>query len=349
MKRQGLIAAAGLGLALAVTVVTVIVLRRTTLGALAPENLVERRLGSARLLVPRQFQPWRSTTPEGWSSEEFRGGSLGTLQLAVARRGETPFEDLCRRYFEMPSFPAGPFTWKTANASWFAKPVRVREDGLYVLRSAGKRLQITLFFTGGEETYWIRLTTRQSLGPVKDLFDAVAVSFRFADGRGPDPGLAAALAPVAREGHYRFVQPVELLLALPALVVGIVLLVLLLVARRAGRLPAPDPAGGEPPAYAEAHVEIGLSRTLQHQFLTGAVVVTAEGLTVHTFGTPFLVVPREACRQARVEGGILGAFVRLPLPDGSGFRKQRWKYGRPGSFSLKIYAREVERLRLALA
>jgi len=99
-------------------------------------------------------------------------------------------------------------------------------------------------------------------------------------------------------------------------------------------------------------MEIAISRSMQYQFMDGALGFDAEELTVYTFGTPFLVIPRKdfGGRATSGQGWFGSVFVAIDLEGPLDFRKFRWKYrGWKGPTRLKIYTREPLRLLSALA
>jgi hypothetical protein len=82
-----------------------------------------------------------------------------------------------------------------------------------------------------------------------------------------------------------------------------------------------------------------------------AVTVDAEGLTVHTFGTPFLFVPRQNwAGRIDVGNAWLGfPFVKFELDEPPVYRKWTKFYrGMKGRLTLRIYTRDAEKLRALL-
>jgi hypothetical protein len=250
-------------------------------------------LGPLSINVPKAFGPGHAYRDQDWAVQEYRGGSLGTLRLAMEPGDGTPWEALCTRWFGLPAYRAEASRFEAGHDDWFFKEVPLFGRGAYALRKSGKQLRFIALFEHEGNRYWIGLDTRNPSTAQKAVFDGMVQSLRFADGTSPGPGLAESLRPIAREGGYRFIQPVEIIFFLPALLILLITLIQLLIRRRAGRLPEEALQVSGPPVFAEGGLEIGLARPFQRKFMDCAVTVDAEGLTVHTFGTPFLFVPRQ--------------------------------------------------------
>lgn len=79
------------------------------------------------------------------------------------------------------------------------------------------------------------------------------------------------------------------------------------------------------------------------------MTVDADALTIHTFGTPFLTLPRKGCRTAIGEAWLGLPFVKVDPSAPPEFRKWVKLYrGVKGSLSLRIYTADAERLRALL-
>ena len=167
----------------------------------------------------------------------------------------------------------------------------------------------------------------------------------FRTARRQRPPSAKPWNPSVRESGYRFVQPVGIILLLPVLAMGLILVIQLLVRWRAGRLPE---CGG-PFLFAAGGLELSLARPFQRKLTDCAVTLTTEKLTVHTFGTPFLTVPRKGLRVETGEAWLGLPFVKLELEKPPEFRKWGQFYqGLKGAPVLRIYTQEAERLRALL-
>jgi hypothetical protein len=219
------------------------------------------------------------------------------------------------------------------------------------LRKRGKQLRFIAFFEREGTRHWLCLDTLNASTQQKELFDGILRSLRLPDGTDPGSGFSAALGSVVQESGYRFVLPMEILLLIPAIAVVLVAVVQAFVRRWAGRLPEALLSASMPPLFAEGGVEIGLARPFQRKFLDCAVLVTGEDLTVYTFGTPFLTVPRQAW-PGRLEVGQawLGLpFVKIELAGPPVYRKWTKVYrGLKGPLVLRIYTNEAERLKALL-
>lgn len=104
-------------------------------------------------------------------------------------------------------------------------------------------------------------------------------------------------------------------------------------------------------AFCRPFVELGLVGGGQWKFLVACVSVVDGDLLVHTFGTPFLRVPRGSLpgRMRTGRGWINPPYLELPLEPPAQFLKRRWLYGLlPGRFKLRIYTAELDALRMAL-
>ncbi len=120
------------------------------------------------------------------------------------------------------------------------------------------------------------------------------------------------------------------------------------IGRRSGRLPADtDP---QAPIRA-AFVEIGLVSPGRWKFMLAALTVTEAGLTLRTFGTPFLRIPRAALagRVTLGRGWVDPPYLEIPLDGSAQFLKYAWAYRlSPGVLKLRIYTAEAARLQAAL-
>jgi hypothetical protein len=245
----------------------------------------------------------------------------------------------------------GPTRFKSGEYTWFFKEVPLFGRGAYVLRKRGKQLRFIAFFEREGTRHWLCLDTLNASTQQKELFDGILRSLRLPDGTDPGSGFSAALGSVVQESGYRFVLPMEILLLIPAIAVVLVAVVQAFVRRWAGRLPEALLSASMPPLFAEGGVEIGLARPFQRKFLDCAVLVTGEDLTVYTFGTPFLTVPRQAW-PGRLEVGQawLGLpFVKIELAGPPVYRKWTKVYrGLKGPLVLRIYTNEAERLKALL-
>jgi hypothetical protein len=320
--------------------------------AMLPSNQQEVVLGSLALRIPKGFGSGRTYRDQAWEVRDFQGGGLGSLRLGTEPSDGTPWETLCVKWFEMPAYPAGPARFKRGEYDWFFKEVPLFGRGAYALRKRGKQLRFIAFFEREGTRHWIGLDTRNASTQQKDMFDGILRSLRLPDGSGPGPGFSSALGSVGHESGYRFVQPLEIILLIPAMAVLLVSVIQAFLRRWAGRLPEELATASRPPLFAEGGLEIGLLRPFQRKFLDCAVTVTADDLTVYTFGTPFLTVPRTG-RQGQLEVGKawLGLpFVRLELAGPPTYRKWTRVYrGMKGPLVLRIYTQEAERLRMLLS
>jgi hypothetical protein len=308
-------------------------------------------LGELTLKIPQGFGAGRAYRDEAWEVREFQGGSLGSLRLATEPGDGTPWETLCARWFGMSAYPAEPIRFQVGGYDWFFKEVPVFGRGAYALRKWGKQVRFIAFFERGGVRYWMGLDTRDAFTPQKELFDGMVRSLRLPDGTGPGRELDGALRSIVPESRYRFVQPVEIILLIPAVAVVLISIIQCFVRWRGGRLPETLLSATKPPVFAEGGIEIGLARPFQRKFMDCAVVVTPDDLTVYTFGTPFLTVPRNGWN-GRIELGRawLGLpFVKLELEVPPVFHKWAKLYrGMRGPLTLRIYTRDAERLRMLL-
>jgi hypothetical protein len=162
--------------------------------------------------------------------------------------------------------------------------------------------------------------------------------------------LDPALTAIPGETRYRFLLPLEVLGLFPLVILLLPPLLLGAVGRRSGRLPE-APQAVALAAYCRPFVEVGLVGGGQWKFLVACVSVQGGDLLLHTFGTPFLRIPRGALagRVTVGRGWIDPPYLELPLEPPAEFLKRRWLYGLlPGRFKLRIYSQDLGTLRAAL-
>ncbi len=312
----------------------------------------ERRVpfGALSLDLPAAFGPGAAREWHEWQVQEFRHPRLGYLRLATAPARGLTFAEAGRRWLHLPDGARGPRVYAADGATWFHRELPLFGPADYALRKRGKGIRFIAFLEREGSFHWISLDARNAAMPDKVGFDRMLLSLRTADGRAPEAGLAEALDRIPYESRFRFVQPLALLLLLPLGLGLLTFVVLGLVRRRSGRLPAAEGLLDPAPAFLEPHVEVGLFASLQRQFLDAAVAVTREGLTVFTHGTPFLHVPRSALKASLETGQAwLGPpYLDLPLGEGAEFRKWRFKHRTFKGGRLRIYTEDLSRLQGAL-
>jgi hypothetical protein len=249
----------------------------------------------------------------------------------------------------MQAYQSGPLNYQAGRYQWFYKEIPVFGRSAYALRKQGKSVRIVCAFEQDGLNHWIGLDTRMNFMIEKNVFDRMLLSMRLKDGSTPSARLAQALADIPREGRYRFFQPVWFLVVVPLFAMTLVFGIVSIVRHFSGRLPHPKVFGGRVPVFLEGGMEICLSRRMQHKFMDGAIAVTDEGLTVFTFGSPFLFIPRSALRGNITTGqGWLGnPYLSVPVEGAANFRK--WAKLHSGVIStLKIYSPDLGRLKAAL-
>lgn len=319
--------------------------------ARASQHTQETRLGALLLDIPEAFGTPRAYRDQAWDVREYRGSGLGTLRIATEPSEGSPWEETCRRWFDLERFPAGATSYTSQGIRWFFKPVRVLGPAAYVLRKQGKPVRFIAFFEREGLRYWIGLDTRDPFTTHKELFDRMVLSLRTPDGVRPGSELTAALAPIAWEGRYRFVQPAAILLAIPLVAILLISVIQAIIRWRAGCLPEETIISSATPVFAEGGLELGLVRPFQRKFMDCAVRVTQEGLEIRTFGTPLMVVPRGSWRgPLEIGQAWLGLpFVQLVLDQPPAFRKWAWAYrAMKGPLTLRIYTRNADRLKALL-
>ena len=348
MKRQTQILLLVSSLTLVALLATMFVLQRMT-GSLDKLTVRQERFGSVSIQVPDSFGSVTKRQDHGWEILEFRDARFGRLQLGTEPVRGWNFQDACKFWFALPTYPAGPLNYQAGRHRWFFKELPLFGRGAYALRQRGKSIRIVCAFEQDGLNHWIGLDTKMTFMVEKDLFDRLLLSLRLPDGTAPSAGLARALATVPEEGRYRFFQPAWFLVAVPLLGLALVFGLVNVIQRFSGRLPKGQVFGGHAPLFLEGGLEICLSRAWQHKFMDGAVAVTDEGLTVFTFGTPFLFVPRSAYqgKVATGQGWLGNPFLSLRVEGAANFRKWAVLY-RGAFFTLKIYSPDISRLRAVL-
>jgi hypothetical protein len=345
MKRQTLLMVVILAFVVLVLLGVSLTLSYPARRAMVPANQQEVALGRFTLRIPKEFGGGRAYHDQAWEVREYPGGSLGQLRLATEPGDGASWEALCTKWFKLAAYPAGPTRFEADGFDWFFKEVPLFGRAAYALGKRGKQLRFVCFFEEGGVRHWIGLDTRNAATPQKDLFDGMLASLRLPDGTVPAAAFDEALEPIVRESGYRFVQPVGVILLFPVLAMGLILVIQLLVRWRAGRLPE----GGGPFLFAAGGLELSLARPFQRKLTDCAVTLTTEKLTVHTFGTPFLTVPRKGLRVETGEAWLGLPYVKLELEKPPEFRKWGPFYrGLKGAPILRIYTQEAERLRALL-
>ena len=350
MRRQTLVLVPMVATVLAVVLGIAVFIRTSARSAM---NVGESRrvaFGSVRLPLPAAFRSSATRTHGAWSLQEFEAPGVGTLLLSAEPLDGSPFPAACSRWFGLPNWPSGPLNYRNRGREWFFKPLPCFVQGAWSMHKEGKRLRMVACFDQGEHRHWVELGTSHGFLPELDAFGALLLSTRDAGGRGPGPGLGAALAGIPGESGYRFLLPLELLLCLPVLVFLLPTVLLWMVGRRSGR-PPEDRVGTSGAAYHRPFVEVSLISGGQWKFLLASVTVVGGDLVLHTFGSPLLRIPRTALSgRIRVgQGWISPPYLELPLDPPAEFLKRRWFYGLvPGRFRLRIYTADLDALRVAL-
>jgi len=340
LKRQTLImlvACVVLGVGLAVSTGT---LRRL----LVPSGPVRTvSFGEATLEVPDSFRAPTHSRFENWEQLSLPGTS-GRLLLAWEPADQRPLAQAYARWFHMPAYSRGPIRYEAGPFRWFYREIPLFGQGGYALQKRGKSLRLIACFAQGGRHYWVHLDTPNASTQVQRAFHQMVLSLRLPDGSSPEATLAAALDGIPRECGWRFVMPMELPFLVPLAALLAIFGVQLLLRKRAGRLPE------HPVGFTEANLEISISRPLQIQFMEAAVGVTGEALTIYTFGSPLLVVPRSALagRVSTGQGWFGARYVQLDLEGPLDLRKWKWKYRSDRGAKLRIYTQDVERLHCAL-
>jgi len=304
-------------------------------------------LGELTLSLPSPFGQPCPSRHEGWKKALYSGGFLGNLLLATEPAdGRTPAEAY-REWFSMPGYAPGPMRYAAGGSSWFFQEVPLFGQGAYVLQKHGKTLRFIACFTQHNTRHWVQLETRNTTPGAQQLFRELLLSLRLPDGSQPGPALAAALDTIPRETRWRFIFPMELPFLLPLVVLVLVFGVQLTIRGRSGRVPD---LPGTPHTYLEGGLEVALTGPMQLQFLDAAVGVTPQSLTIYTFGTPFLILPRAslAGRVTTGQGWFGAKFLLLDLEGPLAFQKYKWKFRANQGAKLKIYAQDETRLYFAL-
>lgn len=306
--------------------------------------------GSVRLPLPAAFKSTATRTRGAWSTQEFEASGVGTLWLSAQPLDGSPFEAACLHWFGMPAWPSGPLNYRSHGRDWFFRPIPCFGKGAWSMHKEGKNLRMVVCFDRGEHRHWVELGTNQGFLPELEVFDALILSIRDAGGQGPGPGLGATLAGIPGESGYRFLLPLELLFGLPVIVFLLPTLGLWAVGRRSGRLPE-DQVGTAGAAFRRPFMEVGLVGGGQWKFFLACVTVVEGDLLLHTFGKPFLRIPKAAISgRTRVgQGWISPPFLEVPLDPPAEFLKWRWFYSLvPGRFRLRLYTSDLDALRVAL-
>nr|WP_320131851.1 hypothetical protein [uncultured Holophaga sp.] len=305
-------------------------LQRRALAPSGPPHLIS--FGSATLLVPDRFSPPERSSAGGWERLSM-GGPAGRLILAWEPLDERDFPQACTRWFGLPGYAPGPLSYEKDGCRWFFKELPLFAGGAYALQKCGKRLRLITCFEADGVRHWVQLDTFRADRDVQRGFHALLASLRLSDGSTPGPALARSLSLIPEEAGWRFAFPLELTLLFPLGFLVLVTLIQALVRRRSGRIPP------EAPGRVQGGLEIALIRPFQMRFMDAALGLTGDTLTVYTFGSPLLVVPRRALAGRISEGrGWFGVrYVQLDLEAPLDFRKMRWQYGGNRGLRIRIY------------
>jgi len=350
MRRQTLVLVPVAAALLAVMAGLALFVRGTARAAMDFREARSVAFGSVSLPLPGAFRPSSTRTNRTWSIQEFQARGVGTLQLASEPQDGTAFEAACLRWFSLPAWSPEPQHYRSRGRDRFFQPLPLFRQGAYSMHKEGKMLRLVACFDQGEHRHWLELRTSQGFLPEQEVFHALLLSLRGAEGAGPGRRLGAALAAIPGETRYRFLLPLEALGFFPLLILLLPSLLLWTVARRSGRLPDAPEAVAQA-AFCRPFVEIGLVGGGQWKFLVACISVAGGDLLIHTFGTPLLRIPRGTLtgRVTVGRGWIDPPYLELPLEPPAEFLKRRWLYGLlPGRFKLRIYSQDLGTLRAAL-
>lgn len=349
MRRQTLVMLPIAAITLAVVLGLAAYLRTTSAKAADPAGARPIAFGSVSLPLPSAFRPAETRTQRAWTLQFFEARGVGRLLLSSEPLDGTPFEAACLRWFRLPAWSEGPLNHRSGGRDRFFKALPLFQRGAVSMHKEGKAVLMVACFDQGGHRHWMELRTPQGFRPAEDVFNALLLSLRDAEGRGPGEGVAPALASVPRETRHRFLLPLEVLFVFPLALFLLPAAILWLVGRRSGRLPLD--AATAMAAYRRPFVEVALVGGGQWKFFMACVTVVGGDLLVHTFGTPFLRVPRavHAGRAREVRGWIPPPYLELPLDPPAEFLKRRWLYGlASGRFKLRVYTEDLGALRAAL-
>ncbi|WP_005035110.1 hypothetical protein [Holophaga foetida] len=297
--------------------------------------------GGAALEVPEAFGAPVSSRFENWERRTLSGRS-GLLLLAWEPADPRPLSQAYAQWFDMPAYTRGPVRYESSGFRWFYREIPLFGQGAYALqkRSRGKGLRLITCFSQNGNHYWIQLDVPNPSTQAQRAFHAMLLTLKLPDGSRPEPTLAAALEGIPRECGWRFTLPMGLPFLLPLAVLALVFGIQVMVRKRSSRMP------DQPSGYMESGLEIAFSRPMQIQYLDVAIGVTGEALTLYTFGTPFLVIPRASMTGRVTTGqGWFGAkYVQLDLEGPLDLRKYKWKYRADRGARIRIYTPDETRL-----
>lgn len=348
MRRQTLILLPSLGGVLVALLGLAAYIHRSAAGARAGTPARTVAFGAVSVEVPEAFQALGRRQHEAWAIQEFQAPGVGLLQLAAEPDEGTPFEAACVRWFGLPRWEAGPVVYATRGRTWFFKALPFFGNGGLAMHKERKLLRITACFDSGGHRHWVELRTSHTFRPLFRVLSDLLATLRNPEGAALDPALGDALRRIPQESGWRFLMPLEALGLLP-IVLGLLLVTVFWgVGRRSGRRPDLETWGR---SYQEAHVEVGWIGPGRRKFMLAFVAVDADGLTLYTFGTPLLRIPRSALKgQTPVqEGWFPPPYLEIPLGTSVEFLKYRWAYAGMGRTRLRIYTAEAARLQAALA
>jgi len=307
----------------------------------APPRQVE--FEGLTLRIPGSFGSPRRSRHERWEKLSY-SGVMGNLLLAAEPADDRPLSQAFTQWFSLPGYARGPLRYEAGGSRWYFREIPFFGQGAYALQKRGKTLQFIACFSGNGRHYWIQLETRNTIPSIMKAFHEVLLSVREPDGSSPEPTLGAALDTIAQDCGWRFILPMTLPFMVPLIFLVLVFGIQLLVRGRSGR--APEVLAN----FREGGLEILLSGPGQLQYLDGAIGVTAQALTIYTFGTPFLVIPRSALagRVSTGEGWFGAKFVLLDLEGPLEFQKYKWKFRNKRGTKIKIYCADPNPLYFAL-
>jgi len=344
VKRQTLSFVLVLFVLAAVLVVASHVIRKAGSGMDASAGSTTVTVSGVSFTVPSGLSPVPERQQCEWTVREYKRPKFATLQIMTAPASGRSFESLIATYFGLDGLPASHVTKTVEGWRTFIKPVPIRQNGVYVVQNRAKTTMYTYFFLHDDLQYWLRFTTGVSFTSVKAVFDEILYSTRFAGGEGPRREFFDAVEAVPRDGLYLYCQPPELILGIPLIGALLVFLITKLVMIRAGRLPPLESFAGDPPSYTEEGVEIGIRMTGKLSYQDAALAVTSRGLTVYTYKTPYIFVPKGA-EAIEITSGRdwLGAErLRIANLGCEVFQKRRWAYRLAlRKFALTIYTRNI--------
>jgi hypothetical protein len=352
MKRQTLLMTAIFSGILLILLFVTLSIRLHAHWVQAPSNQQSVSLGAFSMVVPKGFGSGHPLKDERWDAREFRGGSLGILKLGTQQSDGTPWEILCANWFELPAYPKGGLRFEKAGSKWYFREVPLFGRSAYLLNARGKQVRFIAFFEQDKTRYWIELDSREGFIHQKELFDAILQSLARSDGARPGPELAGALRSAASDARFHLLQPVEIIMAIPLAAMLLIAVIQIMVRKRAGRLPEGISAFDPHCVFIEAGAEMCFVRPFQRKFMDCALAVSAEELTLYTFGTPFLLASTKNGKPRISLGKAwLGTpYVDLTLDQPPVFKKwsmlYRWLRM---PVTLRLYTKEAERLRAILA